>query len=297
MAGNVQADASGDVLVEFDYNNIILVDPNKTIDKYNKVKERLVDHESLVMYVNLEADILPRTKLAVGGAQPQIQTISIAKINFLKPNDDTYLKSSYYDELTGKNYINLNGQNLPKQIIDSITVNGKSYQTVKNSIQDQNNVVDNGLLGITQVNISTSSSFIPSVRIEMEDVQGKALFQLGNNSPYAAFFNLPYPQFYLTIKGYYGQAVRYQLNLEKFNARFNTFSGNYQISLDFKGYKFNILNEISMGHLLAAPHMYSQTYNITSNPQQLQNVNTTSRVNASEANVIAGQASNSQNNI
>ena len=69
MAGNVQADASGDVLVEFDYNNIILVDPNKTIDKYNKVKERLVDHESLVMYVNLEADILPRTKLAVGGAQ------------------------------------------------------------------------------------------------------------------------------------------------------------------------------------------------------------------------------------
>ena len=297
MAGNVQADASGDILVEFDYNNIILVDPNKTIDKYNKVAERLVDHESLVMYVNLEADVIPRTKLAVGGAQPQIQTISVAKINFLKPNDDTYLKSSYYDELTGNNSVNLKGQNQSKQIIGNVTVNGKSYQTVNNSIVNPDKVIDNGLLGITQVTINTDSSFIPSVRIEMEDVQGKALFQLGDNSPYSAFFNLPHPQFYLTIKGYYGQAVRYQLNLEKFNSRFNTFSGNYQISLDFKGYKFNILNEISMGHLLAAPHMYSQTYNITSNPQQLQNVNTTSQVNASVANVIAGNASNSQNNI
>jgi len=297
MVGNTSADASGDILVEFDYNNIILVDPNKTIDKLNKVKERLVDHESLVMFVNLEADVLPRTKLAVGGVQPQIQTISIAKINFLKPNNDTYLNSSYYDELTGNNSVNLKGQNQPKQILGNVNINGKSYQTVKNSIVNNNNVVDNGLLGITQVVITTNTAFIPSVRIELEDVQGKALFQLGDNSPYAAFFNLPYPQFYLTIKGFYGQAVRYQLNLEKFNARFNSYSGNYQVTLEFKGYKFNILNEISMGHLLAAPHMYSQTYNITTTPQQLQTAATTSQLNASAANVVAGQASNSRDSI
>lgn len=263
MAGNIKADSNGDVYVEFDYNNIILFDPNKTIDKYNKVQERLVDHENLVMFVNLEADVLPRTKLAVGGATPQIQTISIAKINFLKPNNDNYFTSSYYDELTGKDSVNLRGQNQAKQQIGNITLNGTSYRKVKNTVVDQNNVVDNGLLGITNINISTKSSFIPEVRMELEDVQGKALFQLGDNSPYAAFFNLPYPQFYLTIKGYYGQAIRYQLNLERFNAKFNTFSGNYQVSLEFKGYRFNILNEISIGHLLAAPHMYSQTHNIT----------------------------------
>ena len=90
--------------------------------------------------------------------------------------------------------------------------------------------------------------------MRLEDVQGRALFQLGNNSPYSAFFNLPYCPFYLTLKGFYGQAIRYQLNLTKFNARFNTYSGNYQIDLEFVGYKFNILNEISMAHLLAAPH-------------------------------------------
>ena len=36
MAGNVQADNNGDILVEFDYNNIIVVDPNKTINSEKK---------------------------------------------------------------------------------------------------------------------------------------------------------------------------------------------------------------------------------------------------------------------
>jgi hypothetical protein len=100
----------------------------------------------------------------------------------------------------------------------------------------------------------------------LEDIQGRALFQLGNDSPYSAFFNLPYCPFYLTLKGYYGQAIRYQLNLKTFNARFNTFSGNYQIDLEFVGYKFNILNEISMGSLFAAPHMYSTRFDVSKSP-------------------------------
>jgi hypothetical protein len=113
-------------------------------------------------------------------------------------------------------------------------------------------------------------SFIPEVTIELEDVQGKALFESGDQSPYAAFFNLPYPPFYLTIKGWYGQAIRYQLNLHKFNARFNTFSGNYQVTCQFYGYKYNILNEISLGHLIATPHMYSKTFNISRSEITLQ---------------------------
>jgi hypothetical protein len=65
MAGKASADNSGDILVEFDYQNIIMVDPNKTIDSLGNISERLVDHENLVMYANLEADVVPRTKLAV----------------------------------------------------------------------------------------------------------------------------------------------------------------------------------------------------------------------------------------
>jgi hypothetical protein len=273
MAGNIQADTSGDIYVEFDYNNIIVVDPNKTQDALGNISERLVDHENLVMYANLEADVLPRTKLAAGGSpEDRIRTISVAKINFLKPTKNSYLGTGYYDQLTGSNSTQFNAENQPKEVGIKGTDGQDAY--IRNTVVDETNIIDNGLLGITSINITTNTSFIPSVEILLEDVQGKGLFELGNNSPYSAFFNLPYPQFYLTLKGYYGQAVRYQLNLEKFHASFNGFSGNYLVRLQFKGYKFNILNEVAMGHLLAAPHMYSQRFDISqtvAGPQQSNN--------------------------
>ena len=273
MVGNSGPDNSGRIYVEFDYNNLIVVDPNKTIDALGNIRERLVDHENLVMYANLEADVLPRTKLAVGispedsGRSP----ISVAKMNFLKPSKNNYLGTGYYDELTGQNTTKFDGTNQPAEIGQQTAAGSKPY--ILNTVADELNVIDNGLLGITQINITTNSSFVPSVEMQLEDVQGKALFQLGNNSPYSAFFNLPYPPFYLTLKGYYGQAVRYQLNLKTFHATFNGSTGNYQVRLTFQGYKFNILGEVAMGHLLATPHMYSQRFNFGATPVTPQQTN------------------------
>ena len=73
------------ILVEFDYNNITIIDPNKVVDSDNKVKDRFVKQEDLVMYANLECSVLPRTKLAVGTAMnDSSRTISVGKINFLR---------------------------------------------------------------------------------------------------------------------------------------------------------------------------------------------------------------------
>ena len=266
MVGNLGPDNSGRIYVEFDYNNLIVVDPNKTEDSLGNIKERLIDHENLVMYANLEADVLPRTKLAVGISPEDsgINTVSVAKMNFLKPSKNNYLGTGYYDELTGQNSTKFDGSNQPAELGQQSSAGSKPY--IQNTVANELNIMDNGLLGITNINITTSSSFIPTVDMQLEDVQGKALFQLGNDSPYSAFFNLPYPPFYLTLKGFYGQAIRYQLNLETFHASFNSYSGNYQVTLRFKGYKFNILNEVAMGHLLATPHMYSQRFNFGTTP-------------------------------
>jgi hypothetical protein len=263
MAGNVQGDNSGNILVEFDYNNIIVVDPNKTIDAFGNISERLVDHEKLVMFANLEAEVVPRTKLSVGGSpDDRNRTISVAKMNFLRPTEKTHLTTGYYDELTGKGTKNGLGVNqMQEEIIDPKNGTKPYYKTSITNPGEK--ATDNGLLGITRIDVNTSTSFTPTVSMSLEDIQGRALFQLGDNSPYSAFFNQPYCPFYLTLKGYYGQAIRFELNLLKFNARFNTYSGNYQIELEFAGYKFNILNEISMGNLLAAPHMYSTTFNVS----------------------------------
>ena len=83
--------------VEKDYNNIILIDPNKVdVDKTNSnpegVEDRLVDHEDLVMYANLETKVIPRTKLANGDSFDIINTTIASfdsgskdvNLNFLK---------------------------------------------------------------------------------------------------------------------------------------------------------------------------------------------------------------------
>ena len=293
MAGNLQADNSGDILVDFDYNNLIVVDPNKTIDSFGKIRERIVDHENLVMYVNLEAEIIPRTKLSVGASpEDRIRTISVAKINFLKPTKNSYLGTGYYDELTGENSTKYQAINQPKEVQINPGNGEKPY--VINTVADETNILDTGLLGITTISIKTSTSFIPSVSMRLEDVQGKTLFQLGNNSPYSAFFNLPYCPFYLTLKGYYGQAIRYQLNLEKFNVSYQSTTGNYFVDLEFKGYKFNILNEVSFGHLLAAPHMYSQRFQTTQSPTESQSSNQVKDVSQAGK---TGAGTNSTNNV
>jgi hypothetical protein len=132
MAGNRPGDNSGNILVDFDYNNIIVVDPNKTIDAFGNIAERLVDHENLVMYANLEAEVVPRTKLSVGGSpEDRIRTISVAKMNFLRPTEGTYLSTGYYDELTGKdaaefliNYCMDNNKQLPDWFVHSDNTGG-----------------------------------------------------------------------------------------------------------------------------------------------------------------------------
>ena len=103
------------------------------------------------------------------------------------------------------------------------------------------------------------TSFLPVIRVELTDVKGRAMFESGNNSPYAAFFNLPYPKFYLTIKGYYGKALRLELMLQNFNTRYDSGTGNFNISLIFYTYKYSMLSEISMGMLLATPYMFKSS--------------------------------------
>ena len=257
-------DNNENILVEFDYNNITIIDPNKVIDENGRAKERLVNHENLVMYANLECKVVPRTKLAVGAASNDaIQTISLATINFLKPGGKTFLDNEYTNEITGKDTIKGEGVNQPvTKAVKNPQNSEDTYLRQTINSYGKAGSVDNGLLGITSISISQNLSFMSTVTIKLVDIKGRALFEAGDNSPYAAFFNLPYPMFYLTLKGYYGKAVRLPLMLHKFDTSFNSFSGNFDITLQFFTYKYTILSEISMGYLLAAPHMYQSRVKI-----------------------------------
>jgi len=266
------ADNSENILVEFDYNNITIIDPNKVIDENGNAKDRYVKQEDLVMYANLECKPIPRTKLAVGSNNSDIiRNTSIASINFLKPGGKRILENDYTNNLTGQE--NLKSEN-------KINSKDEEYYVKQTNLSEGNNgTVDSGLLGITSISIQQNTSFTPVITIELEDIKGRALFESGNNSPYAAFFNMPYPIFYLTIKGYYGKAVRLPLMLQSFNSRYNTSSGNFHITLSMITYKYNVLNEVTMAAAIATPQMYQKNIDIKGvegGPSQFANISSVS---------------------
>ena len=258
------ADNQENILVEFDYNNISIIDPNKVIDENGRAKERNVKQENLVLYANLECKVLPRTKLILGASNSnEVQTISVASMNFLNPGQKTYLDNSYTDEVTGKE--TLKGKGINQRVYDRTPKDVKSDNFyIRQATKSNGSVgaIDNGLLGITSINIRQNTSFMPIITIKMEDIKGRALFESGDNSPYAAFFNLPYPLFYLTIKGYYGKAVKLPLVLQNFTSSYNSGTANFEITCTFYTYKYNVLSDVTMGMLVATPHMYRQSLTV-----------------------------------
>jgi len=252
---------SENILTEFDFNNITIIDPNKVVDEQGNIRERYVNQEDLVMYANLEAKMLPRTKLAVGvNLNDAVQTLPIASINFLKPGNKPYLDNTYTDEITGKDSLKGEGINQSKQTrLENPNRSNDFYIRQATMSGGKPGTTDTGLLGMVNISMTFDTSFLPVIRVELVDVKGRAMFESGNNSPYAAFFNLPYPKFYLTIKGYYGKALRLELMLQNFNSRYDSSTGNFNISLIFYTYKYSMLAEISMGMLLATPHMFKSS--------------------------------------
>lgn len=114
--------------------------------------------------------------------------------------------------------------------------------------------------GITNIDISIKSQVAPQVTIDFVDVRGATLFEQGSCSPYGLFFSLPYPIFELTLKGYYGKAVNYYLNLTKFTTKFNSETGNMECRAEFIGYTFAFLSDVIVGYVMASQYLDSEKY-------------------------------------
>jgi len=254
------------IFVETEYDNIIVVNPNEVYDSENKAAPRLVDHEDLVYYANLETFIIPRTKLAIGESfdSPVVNTTIATifggeenlKINFLKPKGKSAFDTSWSDQLTGKESRTGRGANQKSEQV--IRADGSAR--FKNSVT---NYEDTQLLGIKSIRVNIKGTGVPEVNIEMVDIQGRSLFEQGENSLYSAFFNFPYPLFYLTLKGYYGKAIRYRLSLMSFNSKFDADTGNYNISLKLVGKFTALLFDTPLQYAQTAPKMFDTQITVT----------------------------------
>ena len=247
------------VLVEFAENNIVLLDPNKVLDSNGKPQDRLVNQENLTIYANLQARVVPRSKVITGAGMETESLVDVfeGKINFLKPGGKQYMTDDWADTQTGGG--NQDGPYNQKVLItkkDPFTGQDYTKEGIQNRLDDES-------FGISSINVTYDRSYIPQVNMTFIDVRGKTLFEQGQNSAYAVFFNLPYPLFLLTLKGYYGKAVQYQLMLRKFNANFDPETGNYTVTCDFVGRIAALLADINVAQLLNAPYMYARSYSVT----------------------------------
>ena len=180
------------IFIEDDYDNIVVVNPNEVYSSEGLREERLVDHEDLV-------------KLAIGETfdSPVVNTTiatmfagdDALKINFLKPKGKTQFDTSWSDQLTGEGSRTFQGANQATERV----VNFEGRQSFSRSVS---NYEDTQLLGIKSIRVNIKGTGVPEVNIEMVDIQGRSLFEQGENSLYSAFFNFPYPLFYLTLKGH-----------------------------------------------------------------------------------------------
>ena len=106
-------------------------------------------------------------------------------------------------------------------------------------------------LGIKSINIDFNASYTPMVKITFIDLRGDSIIDKGDKSNYNFFFELPYPVFELKIKGFYGKTVTYCLNMTKFNSKFNSDGGHFEINCDFIGYTYAFLSDMLMGYMKA----------------------------------------------
>ena len=240
--GNNEITGNENIHVKVDHNNLIFIDPNSVVNN-GIIEPRGIKQENLMMYVNLEADLIPRTIMVTDTLKNTKSTVvSIAKgtLNFLKNAGGRDYDTTWTDAYT-ETYpafeTNADGTKTP--ITKQYDKSGQSF-------------------GIESINIAVKgANFIPQITINFTDVRGKTLFESPENSPYSAFFHLPWPIFYLTVKGYYGKAIKYRLHLTKFTSKYNESNGNFDVTTSFVGSTYAYLNDIPLNGILNAPYMYA----------------------------------------
>ena len=109
-----KSDKTEEILVKVDQNNLIYIDPNSVI-KDGVIESRGLNQENLVMYLNLEADLVPRTILSSENNVNTLTSIASGKLNFLKnQSGDGNFDTSWTDAYTNNPELNKSNDNLIK---------------------------------------------------------------------------------------------------------------------------------------------------------------------------------------
>ena len=160
---------SENILVKVNQNNLVYIDPNSVVSD-GIIEPRSTNHENLVYYINLEADLVPRTTLnSSNGSGGKLTSVAKGTLNLLQNKDGEYLDTKWTDVYTEQPTKD------PKQ----------------EGIYEPNDDASGQSFGMTSVSIEVKGvNFVPVVNISFVDIRGKTLFESPSNSPYKSFFHL-----------------------------------------------------------------------------------------------------------
>lgn len=168
--------------------------------------------------------------------------------------------------------------------MDGTSVNGNQGYLTTNftdiSMNDPNTNTKE-CLGIEHISIKYNSWFFPQVDIKFVDVRGASLMQpaeyeyYNSNGPentkksvkqnarfFKALFSFPYPLFKLSVKGFYGKELTYDLSVANTNIEFNSQTGNFEVSASFIGYMYGIYSDLPFTFAYLAPYIEPYGKNI-----------------------------------
>jgi len=129
--------------------------------------------------------------------------------------------------------------------------------------------------GITNINIDISPSMQPIIDISFKDFYGnmaiefqrnkEVIAEVGNTANanefnYSTLFDLPYPKFNLTFKGYVGNPVTLELNVKRVDVTYQPNDGSYEIKASFVPNLYGFFADMPFYFLKAVKHLRLKGY-------------------------------------
>lgn len=214
-----------------------------------------------------------------------LQVVIPEETGVARDGNRTYLYNLSRDDKSG-NYISLlNGKTIEVGSIDNphtYNMLTTDYTVASYSELRKNGCGDTESLCIKDINIAFDSHFYPRVSMTLVDVRGYALMMPSEevlrgrieeeakakrggydyegdtktkSSFFSYLFRIPCPRFVLTIKGYYGNPVTFNLTISSFKSAFDSKTGDFVINIEFIGSIYGLYADLPFNLLVAAPYI------------------------------------------
>ena len=227
-----------------EFGRVVYVEPNNNINGTGRGTNFTFDPEDYSILVDLQVDVVDR-------------------FGYDNPDGNSQIQYTMEWDAKGSSTSLFKGTNgfLSTNALDT------SFHDIKDNINQE-------AIGINSIEIRYNSWNYPEVTIQFTDIRGASLMATSDylhepvgeglekekyadnfaNTFFSTFFRFPYPRYTLLVKGFYGRPVSYSLCVNDFKTRFNSQTGNFDVTVSFIGYMYGLFTDIPMRLLFAAPY-------------------------------------------